>query len=93
MVHVDTKRLPLLAGETPQMTREYLFVGIDDYSRELYVTITQDKTQYSSEKFLNQMIYECPYTIEQIYSDNGLECKGDSEKHKFILTCKKNKIK
>jgi len=36
---------------------------------------------------------ECPYTIEQIYSDNGLECKGDSEKHKFILTCKKNKIK
>ena len=92
MVHVDTKRLPLLAGETPQMTREYLFVGIDDYSRELYVTITQDKTQYSSEKFLNQMIYECPYVIEQIYSDNGLEYKGNSEKHAFMLLCKKNEI-
>jgi len=35
--------------------KEYLFVGIDDYSRELYAVITPDKTQYSSEKFLDQM--------------------------------------
>ena len=92
MVHVDTKRLPLLKGESTKNTREYLFVGIDDHSRELYAIITPDKTQYSSEKFLIQMIEECPYTIEQIYSDNGLEYKGNSDKHAFMLKCKKNKI-
>ena len=92
MIHVDTKRLPLLKGESPKDTIEYLFVGIDDYFGELYAIITQDKTQYSSEKFLNQMIEECPYTIEQIYSDNGLEYKGNSEKHAFMLKCKSNNI-
>jgi predicted DNA-binding protein (UPF0251 family) len=37
MLHVDTKRLPLLKNETKQQTREYLFVSIDDFSRELPV--------------------------------------------------------
>ncbi len=92
MVHVDTKRLPLLEGESAKDTREYLFVGIDDYSRELYAVITSDKTQYSSERFLKQMLEECPYTIEQIYSDNGLEYKGNSDKHAFMLLCQKNNI-
>jgi transposase InsO family protein len=92
MVHVDTKRLPLLAGESTKDPREYLFVGIDDYSRELYAVITFNKTQYSSKQFLNQMIKECPYNIEQIYSDNGTEYKGNDEKHEFMLLCKKNKI-
>ncbi|MDI2111958.1 hypothetical protein [Commensalibacter nepenthis] len=32
MLHVDTKRLPLLKNETKLQTREYLFVGIDDFS-------------------------------------------------------------
>jgi hypothetical protein len=72
MVHVDTKRLPLLTGETRLQKHEYLFVGIDDFSRELYAAITPDKTQYSAEVFLTQMLDECPYTIEQVYSDNGL---------------------
>ena len=44
MVHVDTKRLPLLKGESSKDTREYLFVGIDDYSRDLYAVITQYRT-------------------------------------------------
>ena len=30
MVHVDTKRLPLLKGQKSTDAREYLFVGIDD---------------------------------------------------------------
>lgn len=33
MIHFDTKRLPLLKGESPKKTHEYLFVGIDDFSR------------------------------------------------------------
>lgn len=91
MVHVDTKRLPLLEGESPQDTREYLFVGIDDYSRELYVGILPDKTQYSAETFLKQVLDECPYTIEQIYSDNGLEYRGTKD-HAFRKLCEENKI-
>lgn len=92
MVHVDTKRLPLLRGESTKETHEYLFVAIDDYSRELFAGIFPDKTQYSSEKFLKQVIDECSYTIEQIYSDNGLEYKGDPEHHAFMRICKEHNI-
>lgn len=92
MLHVDTKRLPLLDGESTKETREYLFVGIDDYSRELYAVITPDKTQYSSEKFLMQVLEECPYTIEQVYSDNGTEYKGDRNTHAFMVLCKEHQI-
>jgi len=87
MVHVDTKRLPLLLGESPRSNHEYLFVGIDDYSRELYAAILPDKTQRSSENFLRQVLAECPYTIEQIYSDNGLEYKGNPAHHAFMKLC------
>lgn len=91
MVHVDTKRLPLLEGESPNNTREYLFIGIDDFSRELYAAILPDKTQYSAEAFLTQVLVECPYTIEQIYSDNGLEYRGTRD-HAFMKFCRENKV-
>ena len=91
MVHVDTKRLPILEGETPRDTHEYLFVGIDDFSRELYAAILPDKTQYSAEAFLTQVLDECPYTIEQIYSDNGTEYRGTKD-HAFMKFCSKNSI-
>jgi len=92
MLHMDTKRLPVLKGESPKQKHEYLFVGIDDFSRELYVAIMPDKTQYSAEKFLKQVLDECPYTIEQIYTDNGLEYKGNPEYHAFGKLCRENKI-
>ena len=92
MVHFDTKRLPLLTGESSRLNHEYLFVGIDDFSRELYVTIKQDKTQQSSKEFLEQVLDECPYTIEQAYTDNGLEYKGNQNYHAFVKLCQKNKI-
>lgn len=91
MMHFDTKRLPLLEGESPKNRYEYMFVGIDDFSRELYVTIQPDKTQYSSKRFLEQVLDECPYIIEQAYSDNGTEYKGN-EQHAFGKLCKKNGI-
>ncbi len=91
MIHMDTKRLPILKGEDPKKNREYLFVAIDDFSRELYVTIMPDKTQYSAENFLKQVLDECPYTIEQIYTDNGLEYRGN-EHHAFGKLCQENKI-
>ncbi len=36
----------------------------DDFSRELYTAILSDKTQYSAAKFPEQVVNECPYTIE-----------------------------
>ena len=73
-------------------THEYLFVAIDDFSRELFASILPDKAQYSSETFLKQVLNECAYTIEQSYSDNGLEYKGNPENHAFMKLCTENKI-
>lgn len=92
MIHFDTKRLPLLKGESKRETHEYLFIGIDDFSRELFAAILPDKTQYSSEKFLRQMLDECAYALEQAYSDNGLEYRGNHENHAFMKLCKENNI-
>lgn len=39
LIHVDTKRLSLLKGETKLSEREYLFVAIDDYSRDVPLPI------------------------------------------------------
>ncbi len=46
MVHFDCKRLPLLEGQSAQAQRDYLFIAIDDFSRELFAAILPDKTQY-----------------------------------------------
>ncbi len=73
MIHGDTKRLPLLDGQKSTEKREYLFVAIDDFSRELFAAILPDKTQHSARKFLDQVVDECAYSIEQFYTDNGKE--------------------
>ena len=86
LVHFDSKRLPLIKGEDQTLSREYLFVAIDDFSRELYARIFPDKTQYSAELFLRQVADECPYTIEYAYSDNGKEFKGVGQ-HAFVKAC------
>ena len=86
LVHFDTKRLPLIKGEDQTLPREYLFVAIDDFSRELYAGIFPDKTQYSAELFLRQVADECPYTLEYAYSDNGKEFKGIGH-HAFVRAC------
>ncbi len=92
MLHVDTKRLPLLKGERKINTREYLFVGIDDYSQELYAGIYPDKSQFSSAQFLaDDVLAQCPYTVECAYSDNGREYKGTIE-HAFVALCRQYRI-
>lgn len=92
MIHCDTKRLPPLEGQKTTETREYLFITIDDFSRELFAAILPDKTQYSAKKFLEQVVDECAYTIEQYYTDNGKEYKGDPKNHAFMKTCTEYKI-
>ena len=92
MVHVDTKRLPLLKDELKTDRREYLFVGIDDFSRELYAGIYDDKSQFSAATFLQQdILVQCPYSIDCIYSDNGREYKGTVD-HAFVHLCRLNNI-
>jgi transposase InsO family protein len=86
MMHFDTKRLPLLKGESKDKSRDYLFVAVDDFSRELYAAIRPDKTQTSAAAFLAQVIAESPYTLECAYSDNGTEYKGTPE-HAFAALC------
>jgi transposase InsO family protein len=88
MHHGDTKRLPLLEGQSTLERREYLFVAIDDFSRELHAAILPNKTQVSAKAFLEQG----PYTIEQYYTDNGKEYKGDPKHHAFMKLCAENQI-
>lgn len=91
-VHLDTKRLPLLKGQKATDKRDYLFVAIDDFSRELYAAILPDKTADSAAKFLTEhLIDPCPYLIECVYSDNGTEYKG-SANHAFGVACYENGI-
>ena len=92
LVHLDTKRLPLLKGQKATDKRNYLFVAIDDFSRELYAAILPDKTADSAAKFLTgHLIDPCPYLIECVYSDNGTEYKG-SANHAFGVACYENGI-
>ncbi|WP_107824646.1 integrase core domain-containing protein [Neisseria sicca] len=92
LVHLDTKRLPLLKGQKATDKRDYLFVAIDDFSRELYAAILPDKTADSAAKFLTEhLIDPCPYLIECVYSDNGTEYKG-SANHAFGVACYENGI-
>lgn len=91
MMHFDTKRLPMLQGEEAILPREYLFVAIDDFSRELYAAILPDKTQHAAAAFLEQVVEECPYTLEYAYSDNGKEYKGTPE-HAFVALCRQSGI-
>lgn len=93
LVHLDTKRLPLLKGETRADGYDYLFVAIDDYSRELYAGIYSDKTNWSSSRFLGQVLQECPYTIERLLTDNGTEYKGRYGEHLFMRTAGEAGIK
>ena len=92
MIHADNARLPLLKGESPFQKPEQLHIAIDDFSRELYAAILPDKTQYSAAKFLKQVLEECPYTIEQWYTDNGREYQGNLKTHAFVQLCCSNKI-
>ena len=92
MVHFDTKRLPRLKNQSVADPFEYLFVAIDDYSRELYAAILPDRTAAGAAKFpLRDVIDCCPYTVECAYSDNGVEYKGNAS-HPFGTVCCRNNI-
>lgn len=87
LFHMDTKCLPVLKYESKLYDKHYLFVAIDDFSRELYAGIYPDKSADSSTAFLKAVIRECPYTIEKLLTDNGTEYKGYVKYYQFMQTC------
>lgn len=91
MVHLDTKRLPLMPGEAIIQPREYLFIAIDDYSRWLFADIFPDKTAYSAAIFMEEVVRAMPFRIERAYTDNGSEYKGRKD-HPFVAVCRKHHI-
>lgn len=91
MVHLDTKRLPLLHGEAVVTPREYLFVAIDDHSRTLFADIFPDKTSYSAAIFLEEVRRAFPFPVTGIYSDNGSEYKGKPG-HPVVDLCRRAKL-
>lgn len=93
MMHSDNTELPMLVGETIADKPETLYVAIDDYSRELYAAILPDKTQFSSADFLQQVLEECPYSIECWYTDNGTEYQGNKNRHAFMRLAVEHGIK
>lgn len=77
MVHFDSSQLGLLAGESGNTPREYLFIAVDDASRWLFADILPDQTSWSAAIHLDESILMFPFTIECAYSDNGKEYKGE----------------
>lgn len=91
MVHFDTKKLPVMYGEAITAPREWLHVGIDDFSRFLVADILPDKTSYSSAIFLEETIHGMPFRIEKAYSDNGSEYRGRPD-HPFVAGLRRHGI-
>ena len=89
MLHLDTKRLPLLRGEAVMQPREYLFVAIDDHSRMAFADIFPDKTSYSAAIFLSEAKKALPFPVTGIYSDNGSEYKGRAD-HPVVALCRES---
>lgn len=83
MVHFDTKKLPVMHGESIRTPREWLHVAVDDFSRFLAADILPDKTGYSSAIFLEETLHAMPFRIEKAFSDNGGEYKGRPD-HPFV---------
>lgn len=92
MAHPNTKRLPLLQNQKATNLREYLFVAIDDFFRELYSAILPDRTTASAARFLLRDVIACfPYTVECAYFDNGMEYRGNVA-HPFAVACVRSDI-
>jgi transposase InsO family protein len=92
MLHGDTERLPMLNGQSSMGRCEYLLVTVDDFFWELYAAISPIKTQYAAKQFLEQVLVECPYFIEQYYTSNGKKYRGNRQQYVFMKFRKENYI-
>lgn len=84
LVHIDTKKLPKLTGETAGDGKEYLYVAVDDATRYLYAAVLPDKTDESARDFLEELLTTSPFPLDAVMTDNGKEYKGKLERgHAF----------
>ena len=86
LVHFDTKKLPVMLGESIRQPREWLHVAVDDFSRMLCADILPDKTSYAAAIHLEESIRFFPFALQTVYSDNGSEYKGRAD-HPFVQSC------
>jgi transposase InsO family protein len=94
LVHIDTKKLPKLEGETSLDSKEYLFVAVDDTSRTLHSAILPDKTDESAAAFLEEVLEVSPYMVRAVMTDNGKEYRGKLERgHAFETILDQQNIK
>lgn len=94
LIHIDTKKLPKLTGETDESSKEYLYVAIDDATRYLYAAVMPDKTDETAAAFLEEVIATSPFVIEAVMTDNGKEYRGSLDRgHAFETILEKENIK
>jgi transposase InsO family protein len=91
MVHVDTKTVAVRTKHQVDLARrECLFVLIDDYSRYLFADILPRKNKVNAAIFLETALKVVPFPFDRMYSDNGVEFKGNKD-HDFVkVCCRKN---
>ena len=70
-VQVDVKFVPeacIVDGR-----KYYQFTAVDECTRWTYRQMYDEHSTYSAEKFLIELIQQCPFPIRQIQTDNGTE--------------------
>lgn len=70
-VQIDAKIVPMrcIVGQD----KLYQYTAIDEYTRYRFLKIYQEKSTYTSYKFLQEVIKRFPFKIYTIRTDNGLE--------------------
>lgn len=70
-VQIDVKTVPsrCIVGQD----KLYQYTAIDEYTRYRFLKIYQEKSTYTSYKFLQEVIKRFPFKIYTIRTDNGLE--------------------
>jgi len=86
MLHFDTKKLRPARKDWKKKS-EVLYVAIDDYSRQLFADIFPQKNAMTSALFLEMVLDLAPYSVEEVYSDNECEFKGNPKSHDFVWFC------
>ena len=92
MVHFDTKRLPLLKGESPKKTMSICSLESMIFQENCLLRFCRIKLNTPVRNFFLKLSMNAAYTIEQVYSDNGLEYRGIEQNHAFMKLCKENNI-
>ncbi|MEY8715381.1 hypothetical protein AB9G26_08885 [Francisella philomiragia] len=86
------KKLNILVLDLPDINGSniFLYIGIDDFSREIFIEIFSTKTYTMIMKFINSISAESSYVIESIILRAKVASKGIA---KLISNCRANNIK